>query len=380
MNKNWFKKWFLNNRFSIFLLNTVLFLIALFVYTKVAFILNPVWMFIGAILPPIILALMQFYLMEPIVDFFQNKCKVPRVITILILFCLVGWLIVWIINGLVPLLQSQINQLLKNWPTIWSEATTAVKHWLHDPRLLTVKSNLQNILDQVQKNLFKSLQGTITGTLSNLQTAVNLISEIAMTLLTAPFILFFLLKDGKKMSPYLVKFAPESWQESLKQLLHEINFAVASYVRGQLIVAFLVGVMFTIGYSVIDLPYGTALAVIAGFMNLIPYFGTFIAFIPALVIGLIVGMPTFIKVLIVFAIEQTVESRFISPIIVGNKMNMHPVTTIIVLIGAGASFGIWGVLFAIPGYSILKILCTKAFNYYQNVSSVYGDERKEEND
>lgn len=103
--------------------------------------------------------------------------------------------------------------------------------------------------------------------------------------------------------------------------------------------AICVGIMFFIGYTIIGEPYGAALAICAGFLNLIPYFGTFIGLIPALIIALVTNLPMVAKVLVVFFIEQIIETRVISPLVVGNRLKMHPVTTIIVMLGAGSVLG-----------------------------------------
>ena len=87
-----------------------------------------------------------------------------------------------------------------------------------------------------------------------------------------------------------------------------------------------------------------------------------------------------VKVLIVFAIEQTLEGRVISPLVMGNKMNMNPVTTILLLIGASAVAGLWGVIFAIPVYAVIKIIVTRLFNYYRKISNLYDDESIEDSD
>ena len=140
---------------------------------------------------------------------------------------------------------------------------------------------------------------------------------------------------------------------------------------GQITVAFWVGVMFSLGYILIGLPYGVALAILAGFMNLIPYFGTPLAMIPVIVISIMTSGSMLIKVLIVFAIEQTIESRILSPWVMGNKMEMHPITTILLLIGASAVWGLWGVVFGIPIYAILKIIVSRVYNYYRRESKLF---------
>ena len=366
-----FKRWFLNNRFSIVLLNILLFFLIIWVFNKISFVLNPAWVFFSAVLPPLLLAIIQYYIMNPVVDWFEKKFKVPRVATIIVLFLFVIIALIWIINILVPMAQNQINSLVKNWPHIWNDAVNTTQSALRDPRLSPVKGSLKSMIDNTQRTLFKSGQSTVNATLGNISSAVSIITMIVMTLLTAPFILFFMLKDGHQLRPYITKFAPENWQASFSKLLYDINYALASYIRGQITVAFWVGVMFTIGYIVIGLPYGLALAILAGFMNLIPYFGTPLALIPVIVIAVMTSVPMLIKVLVIFVIEQAIETRILSPLVMGNKMEMHPVTTILLLIGASSVWGLWGVIFGIPIYAVLKIIVSRVYNYYRRESEIF---------
>lgn len=369
-----FEKWFLDNRFSVVLLNILLFFLIIFVFNKIAFVLNPAWVFFNAILPPLLLAVIQYYLMNPLVDLLERKFRVSRILTIVVLFVIVIMLLIWIITTLIPIVQNQVNALVKNWPDIWNNAVKSTQHMLHDPRLNSVRDSIQNNINNMQHTLFKSGEDTVNGALHNISSAVSIVTMIFMTIVTAPFILFFMLKDGHNLRPYIVQFAPKNWQPSFSKLLYQINYAISSYIRGQITVAFWVGVMFTIGYIAIGLPYGTALAVLAGFMNLIPYFGTFIAFIPVLVIAGISSMGMLIKVLIVFAIEQTIESRIISPLVMGNKLKMNPVTTMLILIGASSVAGLWGVIFGIPIYAVVKIIVFRVYDYYKQESELFPDE------
>ena len=171
-----FKKWFLDNRFSIVLLNILLFFLIIWIFNKISFVLNPAWVFFSAILPPLLLAVIQYYVMNPVVDWFEKKFKVPRVATILVLFLFVLIALIWIINILVPIAQNQINSLIKNWPHIWNDAVNATQNALRDPRLHEVKGSLQGMIDNTQKTLFKSGQSTINATLGNISSAVSIIT------------------------------------------------------------------------------------------------------------------------------------------------------------------------------------------------------------
>ncbi|MDD6719378.1 MAG: AI-2E family transporter [Lactobacillus porci] len=369
-----FTQWVLNNRFSVGLINIFLCLVIVLIFNKVSFVLNPVKTFMWAILPPVILALLQYYLMNPVVDWLEKKFKVPRTVTILLIFALVICFLVWMINTLIPLLQHQIQSLIDNWPSIWKNASETVQGVLKDPRMGTVRASIDKQLASLQKNMSQIGDKAIGNALSSLTSAVNVAATVFMTLFTAPFILFFMLKDGHELRPYLVKFAPERWEKATSELLHEVNAALSSYVRGQMSVAFCVGIMFFIGYSIIGQSYGAALAIFAGCMNLIPYFGTTIGLIPSLIVAAVTSWSMVLKVLLVFAIEQVIETRVISPMIVGNRMKMHPVTTIIVMLGAGSVWGLWGVVAGIPLYAVLKIFVSRFYNYYRKVSHLYNDD------
>ncbi len=371
---NIFTQWVLDNRFSVGLINIFLCLVIVLIFNKVSFVLNPVKTFMWAILPPVILALLQYYLMNPVVDWLEKKFKVPRTVTILLIFALVICFLVWMINTLIPLLQHQIQSLIDNWPSIWKNASETVQGVLKDPRMGTVRASIDKQLASLQKNMSQIGDKAIGNALSSLTSAVNVAATVFMTLFTAPFILFFMLKDGHELRPYLVKFAPERWEKATSELLHEVNAALSSYVRGQMSVAFCVGIMFFIGYSIIGQSYGAALAIFAGCMNLIPYFGTTIGLIPSLIVAAVTSWSMVLKVLLVFAIEQVIETRVISPMIVGNRMKMHPVTTIIVMLGAGSVWGLWGVVAGIPLYAVLKIFVSRFYNYYRKVSHLYNDD------
>ncbi|KFN92359.1 AI-2E family transporter [Tetragenococcus muriaticus] len=153
-----------------------------------------------------------------------------------------------------------------------------------------------------------------------------------------------------------------------------MNQQVSSYIRGQLTVAFAVAILFMVGFSIIGLDYAITLGVIAGFLNLVPYVGSFLAMIPAIFLGIVGGPVLLIQVIIVFAIEQLIEGRLISPLVLGNQLAIHPVTILFVLLTAGNLFGFFGVVLGVPAYAALKVVITNIFNWYKTISGVYTDD------
>ncbi|MEG2563663.1 MAG: AI-2E family transporter, partial [Lactococcus sp.] len=106
--------------------------------------------------------------------------------------------------------------------------------------------------------------------------------------------------------------------------------------------------------------------------NLIPFLGFYLAIIPAMIIGLATGGPIMLlKVLIVYIIEQTLEGRFVSPLVLGKQLSIHPITVLFVLLTAGKVFGLWGVLLGIPFYAAAKVIITHIYDWYREISELY---------
>lgn len=126
--------------------------------------------------------------------------------------------------------------------------------------------------------------------------------------------------------------------------------------------------MFAFGYWVIGLKFALLLGIVSGILNLIPYLGSFLAMVPAITVGAFVSPLMLVKVLIVFVIEQTLEGRVISPLVLGNTLAIHPVTIIFILLAAGKLFGIAGVILGIPGYAVIKVIVNEWFDWYRQHS------------
>jgi len=358
---------------TIRVLITILLLLACaFLGRQVAWLLTPVQQLFSIVGLPIILAGVLYYLMNPLVDLLEAKYHVRRTWTIIGLFIIILGLIVWGIVALIPIIRTQTLGIINDWPTYWHNASNELNHWLNDPKL----SVFRDQLDQWNTNASKLLSGKVTkyltGTVSSITSVVSTLTTVVIGLITMPFILFYLLKDGHQLPKYLAKFIPTKGRTSFLQVLTEINMQVSNYIRGQLTVAFFVAVMFAIGYWIIGLKFALTLGIAAGILNLIPYLGSFLAMVPSVVIALVISPWMLVKVLIVFVIEQTIEGRVISPLVLGSSLAIHPVTILIVLLASGKIFGLMGVIFGIPGYAILKVLITHLFTWYQAQSGLYG--------
>ena len=249
-----------------------------------------------------------------------------------------------------------------------------VNEILSDPIFSQVQEQIEASNEKLISSLTDIVQNLSRSTIQNLGSFFGAVATIVLAVITMPFILFYLLKDGRKLAPYFVKFLPTKMRQPSLIVLKEMNDQVSSYIRGQLTVAFAVAVMFMIGFSIIGLDYAITLGIAAGFLNLIPYLGSFLAMIPAVFLGIVGGPVLLIQVLIVFVIEQTIEGRLISPLVLGNELSIHPVTILLVLLTSGKLFGLVGVILGIPVYAAAKVIITHVFEWYTRVFSLYEDE------
>ena len=367
---SWFFKWFLDNKAVTVFLVALLLGLNIFILSKISFLFIPVIDFLSVVMLPVILSGLLFYLLNPLVDLME-KYKINRVLAISIIFIIIAILLIIGLAVAIPNLQRQIVIFAQNVPSYLEDADKVID----DLVTKRLPDDFRPQLEQVLANF--STQATAWA--SNISSkAVNWVSalisgtsQVIVALIIMPFMLFYLLRDGKGLRDYITQFLPNKLREPVGRVLTDVNQQLANYVRGQITVAVIVAIMFIIFFKIIGLRYAVALGVTAGVLNLVPYLGSFLAMLPALVLGLIAGPVMLLKVIIVFIVEQTIEGRFVSPLILGSQLNIHPITILFVLLTSGSMFGIWGVLLGIPIYASAKVVISAIFDWYKEVSGLY---------
>ena len=367
---SWFFKWFLDNKATTVFLVTLLLGLNIFILSKISFLFFPVIDFLSVVMLPVILSGLLFYLLNPLVDLME-KYKINRVLAISIIFIIIAILLIIGLAVAIPNLQRQVVIFAQNVPSYLEDADRVI----NDLVTKRLPDDFRPQLEQVLANF--STQATAWA--SNISSkAVNWVSalisgtsQVIVALIIMPFMLFYLLRDGKGLRDYITQFLPNKLREPVGKVLSEVNQQLSNYVRGQITVAVIVAIMFIILFKIIGLRYAVTLGITAGFLNLVPYLGSFLAMIPALVLGLIAGPVMLLKVIIVFIVEQTIEGRFVSPLILGSQLNIHPITILFVLLTSGSMFGIWGVLLGIPIYASAKVVISAIFDWYKEISGLY---------
>ncbi|WP_252246529.1 AI-2E family transporter [Cytobacillus oceanisediminis] len=205
----------------------------------------------------------------------------------------------------------------------------------------------------------------LSGAGENVMKVFSTITSIVTVMVVVPFILFYFLKDDHKLRPFLLKYLPDKHEEEGNKILGDIDKTLFSYVTGQFIVAVVDGVLMYFGYKIIGLEYALTLAFFAMFLTVVPFLGPVLGIIPAIFIGLLQGPGIVLKIILVLIAVQLLESNLVSPHVMGKRLNLHPLTVIIILMAAGSIYGFIGILIAIPFYSVVKVLVKDFRRFYR---------------
>lgn len=373
---SWFFRWFLNNQAVTILLVILLTFLTILVFSKISFLFRPIGSFLEILLLPMILTGLLYYLLNPIVDWME-KHNISRTIGISILFVLIVLLIVWGLAVAIPSIQEQATSFAQNLPTNIQKIESRITGLLQDQRFEQFRPTALEVLNKVNDQIVTFAQKFSSSAVNWASNLISTASQIVVAVLIMPFILFYLLRDGQYLNKHITQYLPTMWREPIGTVLSDVNSQLSNYVRGQVTVAIIVAIMFSVMFSIIGLSYPITLGVMAGFLNLIPYLGSFLAMIPAIILGLIAGPIMLIKVLVVFMIEQTIEGRFVTPLIIGSSLSIHPITILFVLLTAGQMYGVLGVLLGIPIYASIKVLVKAIFGWYKDHSALYNEESNE---
>jgi len=372
VNNRFFQR-FLNSKFVIFLLIILLLSLIVLIFSQLTYLFFPVQIALNIAGPPIIFSAIFFYLLNPLVDWLENK-KISRSIGFFLLLITIGVLLFLTIYLVFPIVERQIESMVEEWPSYWNQIIVFTEALVNTDTFSDIVSRFQE--SDVLTNITNQANDILNVTVGGISSFIGVTAQVVITIVTAPIILYYLITDGKKIPPKILSFVPTDWKGTVSEFLTKTHLQLSFYIRGQLLVAFSVAVMFWVGFGIIGLDFGLVLAIGAGILNLVPYLGSILASIPALVIGLVESPLTFVYVIIVIAIEQFLESRVVQPLVLGNQLQIHPVTIIFILLIAGGLFGLMGIILAVPGYAVLKIIVSMAFNYFQKYSDLYHDEEK----
>ncbi|CAM4186822.1 AI-2E family transporter [Listeria ivanovii] len=372
-----FKQFFIDNKFVLGLLIFLLVALDIYVLTKIAFIFDPLMVILKTVAAPIILAGISYYLFNPVIDWLEKK-KWKRGWAIALLYVVIIGLIILLFSFVIPAVKDQIISLFKTFPGYWDQITQKFNEFSQSSLFDQLKDKLSTNMSDIMKTISEKGTSVLNGAITSIGSIVGTVTEVILAIVTTPLVLFYLLKDGKKLPDFLLKMLPVNGRAHTRQVLGEANHQISSYIRGQIIVSLCIGILLFIGYLIIGLPYALTLAIIAACTSIVPYLGPAIAITPAIIIAIVTSPWLLVKLIIVWCVVQLLEGKFISPQVMGKTLKVHPITILFVILVAGNLFGVLGVIFAVPGYAVLKVIVTHVFIWFKRVSGLYGEQPESE--
>jgi len=348
--------------------------VTIFLYHKISFIFHPFIVIFATVSPPVILAFIAYYLMNPIVNLLE-RFRIKRIWGIIIIILGISGLLTGLVLLTAPAIETQVKGLIQNFPSYLTQMGEGIQSFFK-------RSFLDSYYEQGYEWLITTLGdipnqiGDYVGkTYESVVNIANTVTQVVVVMITFPIILFFLLKDSAQFKEYILRLLPPKLRGEVNQILVNMDVQVGSYIRGQIIVATCIGILLFIGYSIIGLDYAITLAIIAAVTSVVPYLGPTIAISPAIIIAIVDSPFMLLKLAIVWVAVQFLEGNFISPNVMGITMKIHPLTIIIVLLVGGKLFGIVGMILGIPGYAILKVIVVYLFEIFKlRYNHFYGED------
>lgn len=306
---------------------------------------------LSSILSPFFISIIFAYLLDPIVDILEKK-GFKRTFSIVIVFFIFFFGIGIFAFYFIPILIKEISTLLQNIP----QYSKGVQDIIHSIQNTLYKSNLPNGIKSIVTKNITLIESFISNSLDRaINTIINMFSNI-FEIVIIPVITFYLLKDSDYFKKQLILLMPSKYRNNILALGIEIDTVIGKYIKGQIVTGFFVGALTTIVLLIINVRYALILGIFTGLVEIIPYFGPFIAAIPTVSIALIDSFRKAIFAVLGFIIIQQIENNFLTPKIIGDSVGIHPVYVILALIIAGKFFGIFGLIIAVPLFASIKLI------------------------
>ena len=324
-------------------------------YAKLAFILMSlaviiIILYIGQnILIPILLALLFAILLRPVVHFLNRKLKFPHVIAALVSVTL----FVFFIIAIILFISWQISDIANDWNKIKFNIAIHyehIQHWI-EQRFHLSYNKQQSYIDQVAKDSINGNNELMGNTLSSF-------SDVLLNIVLIPIYTFLILLYRNLFKTFLSKMVQQKNDPVLHDILNNIKTVIQSYIVGLLMEMGIVGMLTSLGLIILGVHYAILLGAITAILNLIPYIGVMIAGIICILSALVdsTNVYTIIGVIVLNTVVQFIDNNILVPRIVGNKVRINAMASLVGVIIGGALAGIAGMFLALPLIAILKII------------------------
>ena len=292
-------------------------------------------------------------LIERAMPWRKARPALNRTVSIFIVYVLAIAIVAGILAAIIPSIVEDSRRFASEIPTLFESIRATAEDWVGrytDDVPASVKDRIQQYIDDASGLLGDVAWSFVSRTVEAATSSFALILSLA----AAPVIVYGLLKDSSRIRASLYTPFPPDLQPHLRNLLDIAERTLGGYVRGQLILAAIVGVMVTVGLVLLDVPFAFVLGLVAGLTELVPTLGPFIGGLFGVLVTLAVAPDKVLWVFLLYLGVQVFENTLLAGRIQSNALRIHPVWLIIVIVIAGKYFGIWGIIIGPPIVAVAR--------------------------
>lgn len=325
---------------------------------------------LAPVLTPFMVAAMLAYVGDPLVDRLE-KYKLPRTLAVVVVFIVLILLAIIVLIVLIPLLERQIVTLGNKIPGYIEVIQNQFLPWINSHYDLGLHIDIETIKTSLQAH-WKEAGGIAKTMFSYITHSGALLAAWLANLVLIPVVTFYLLRDWDILVARIRELIPRKNEPVVSRLAGSSDEVLGAFLRGQLLVMLALSAIYTIGLWIVGLDLALLIGMLAGLVSFVPYLG----FIVGIVVAGIAALLQFhdaihlIYIAIVFGVGQALEGMLLTPMLVGDRIGLHPVAVIFAVLAGGQLFGFLGILLALPVAAVIAVILRYMHERYKD-SSLY---------
>jgi predicted PurR-regulated permease PerM len=324
-----------------------------------------IWL-LAPVLTPFAVAAMFAYLFDPLVEQLQRR-KLHRSVAVAIVFLALVLLLILVLLLLIPYLQRQIGAFIRHLPDwlAWLQSTAVP--WLSSKFGFDIDvPDMQQVVSLLQDH-WKEAGGVAAAVIARVSRSGMALVAWSVHVIVVPVAFFYLLRDWPVMLARIGELLPRSLEPTVARLARESDETLSAFVRGQISVMLVLGVLYAIALWAVGLDIGPLIGLIAGLISFVPYLGGILGVLMGVIAALVEYHDWLhvVLVLIVFVVGHLIEGYVLVPRLVGGKIGLHPLAVIFAILAGGELFGFLGVLLALPLASVVMVLLRYGHERYR---------------
>lgn len=326
---------------------------------------------LAPVITPFAISAVLAYFGDPLVDRLEKtsiwRWKVGRTVAVSIVFVLMLAMLTVVLLIVIPLLVEQIRLLIHRLPD-WIEWFTATAlPWLASKAGVELKDFDPSQYSEMLKQYWKEISTATFKVIDFLSRGGMAVAMLLTNLILIPVVTFYLLRDWDLLIRGIHDLLPRNLEKDTSRMAAEVDEVLGAFFRGQLMVMLALGLIYSVGLSLLGIEFGVLIGMGAGLLSIVPYLGSIVGVLVAAGAAIFQFQDVFhlVMVLLVFGVGQSAEGMYLTPKLVGDRIGLHPVTVIFAVLAGGQLFGFLGILLALPVAAALNVLVRHAHQKYR---------------